>query len=456
MTMIVYKFLATTRASDISLPASSLGIEATMPEVANQCHLGNLDGQHWDSAGVLRAGLDYNGDLGTWEGRFGYCHDAWEGSAAIELACRLDPFFSYTTDGLPLEGTTLITCRPDLDSVGTMAILLLRKLGLVTTVDLMAGTPFRSLVDRIAQADKFSAGGVWRAMPLPTVEHPWPISTTGSVDSTQELVAINAICGDRKLSLEEKVAITALWLLGGDEVVGQQSIDVAQKIVRACGLGYYIDDYDVKVLGEDRYLRPSNPPKMINLEMVGDILQQARARAEQERVEMVDLLSCGFMPTEWLATENLRGFSGRPVEVRCTRTRDPREIVVHTEIAGDPSICSSCGSTLGHHDDCPNIPHTLSVVESTHRGALSVGYCLSPVVLAMNPAFTFQDGTVGRKFTLCRWNTTFLLRWGECVAALNALEPGGGGSPTIWGSRQAGPSDLTLEQVKAVILAHLG
>lgn len=448
--MTVYKFLATTRASDISLPASSLGIEATMPEVANQCYLGNLDGQHWDREGKLRAGLDYNGDLGVWEGRFGYCHDAWEGSAAIELACRLDPFFSYTTDGLPLEGTTLITCRPDLDSVGTMAILLLRKLGLVTTADLMAGTPFRSLVDRIAQADKFSAGGEWKATALPTVEHPWPISTTGSVDSTQELVAINAICGDRKLSLEEKVAITALWLLGGDEVVGQQSIDVAQKIVRACGLGYYIDDYDVKVLGEDRWVPAINPPKILNLEMVGDILQQARARAEQERYDMTDWLARGFNSTSF------RGAGLVGTAVLRHRDRDPREIIIATEIAGDPSICSSCGSTMGHHDDCPNIPHTLSVVESTHRGALSVGYCLSPVVLAMNPAFTFQDGTVGRKFTLCRWNTTFLPRWGECIAALNALEAGGGGSPTIWGSRQSSPSDLTLEQVKAVILAHLG
>jgi hypothetical protein len=96
----------------------------------------------------------------------------------------------------------------------------------------------------------------------------------------------------------------------------------------------------------------------------------------------------------------------------------------------------------------------IAVVESTHRAALSIGYSLAPVVVALNPAFKLGGGESHVKFTVCQFAGGFA-DIKSALAELASLEPGWGGSPTIGGSPQGVSSQLTIEQVIAVVEKHL-
>ncbi len=96
----------------------------------------------------------------------------------------------------------------------------------------------------------------------------------------------------------------------------------------------------------------------------------------------------------------------------------------------------------------------IAVVESTHRAATSVGYCLAPVVVARNPAFKLGGGESHVKFTICQFAGGFVdIR--TALAALAQRELGWGGSPTIGGSPQGVSSTLTTDHVVEVVVKHL-
>ncbi len=91
---------------------------------------------------------------------------------------------------------------------------------------------------------------------------------------------------------------------------------------------------------------------------------------------------------------------------------------------------------------------------SLDQGALGLGYRLAPVVLALNPAWTFPDGAQGRKYTLARWAE------GDCdldrvLAALEVLETGWGGQRGIKGSPQTRASGIPIEAVIAAMVSGL-
>ncbi|MEA3463777.1 MAG: hypothetical protein U9R14_01750 [Patescibacteria group bacterium] len=93
-------------------------------------------------------------------------------------------------------------------------------------------------------------------------------------------------------------------------------------------------------------------------------------------------------------------------------------------------------------------------VISTHRAATSIGYCMSPVVVALNPEFRFQGGEPHKKFTICQFTPGYVdLK--AVLAELAGLEQGWGGSPIIGGSPQGVSSTLTIEQVVEVVAKHL-
>lgn len=96
----------------------------------------------------------------------------------------------------------------------------------------------------------------------------------------------------------------------------------------------------------------------------------------------------------------------------------------------------------------------IAVVESTHRAALSIGYRLSPVVIALNPEFRFQGGEPSRKFTVCQFKTGYV-NLGKIASELANLEKGWGGSPTIIGSPQGSSSVLTVEQVAGIVRRNI-
>lgn len=96
----------------------------------------------------------------------------------------------------------------------------------------------------------------------------------------------------------------------------------------------------------------------------------------------------------------------------------------------------------------------IAVVESTHRAALSIGYALAPVVVALNPSFRQGPSEPCKKFTICQFSGGFA-DIKSALAELDTLEAGWGGSPTIGGSPQGVSSKLTIDEVVAVVEKHL-
>lgn len=219
----MYTFIAARSASDITDSAHTLGVEVTIPEVARQCWLGNVDGQHargeQDEIGLcLGLGLGMGAPA---PGSIGLPPRAWRGRAAVDIATEIQ---------MPPDGTVLATVRPDLDSVGAMAVLVLRRLGI--DLDHVA----RARVARVAEVDTFRPSAEWTPSALPTPDRPWP---TGAcpVDSTRELAHVAAICaprfGEATLPLSERVALVAVWLICGDDPVDDST---ATRILSACGV----------------------------------------------------------------------------------------------------------------------------------------------------------------------------------------------------------------------------
>ncbi len=156
-----------------STPVGVLGIEVTVPPLAARCKLGNLDPQHSGSGK--------------------------EDQAAIEAAMECE---------LPPDGAVLATVRPDVDSVGAMAIITIRARG-------ESLEPAMERVAEIARADKFARGGYPGPRPLPTRENPW--AESGAADATRSIAAIAAAVADFKVPMKDRVATMERWLLTGEE-----------------------------------------------------------------------------------------------------------------------------------------------------------------------------------------------------------------------------------------------
>lgn len=135
-----------------------LGIEVTIPGLALLCNQGNIDPQH-DGTGRT--------------------------TTAIEAALTAE---------LPPEGTTLATIRPDLDSIGAMAVLRMRTVA--DRIDLRR-------VQLIADADRFANG-------------PWHRGALDEAAINWELRGLGAIVGDFKIPVEYRVHAVITYLQGGD------------------------------------------------------------------------------------------------------------------------------------------------------------------------------------------------------------------------------------------------
>ncbi len=96
----------------------------------------------------------------------------------------------------------------------------------------------------------------------------------------------------------------------------------------------------------------------------------------------------------------------------------------------------------------------ITVVESTHRAATTVGYSLAPVVIALNPEMRIAGGEPHKKFTICQLNVGYV-DLSTVKAELNQFENGWGGSETIIGSPQGVSSKLAIEQVVGIVEKHL-
>jgi hypothetical protein len=279
-----------------------LGIEVTDRDLAEKCQLGNIDPQHTEG----------NLDL-----------------AAIEVAETIE-----LHDG----DITFATIRADLDSVGSMVLLTLRKEGIRITEEI------RTRLKKIADSDKFARGGWPGVRPLSTLKQNYEESAFPQ--DSQELSAIASAVSDSGLPLGMRVSILKEWILTGDEPV----------------------DY--------------------------------RKEVEKNRKELAHAIDNGEIKISTIAENKI------------------------------------------------------ALVESKHRAGTSVGYTQAPVVIVLNPEFSFHGNDPVRKFTISQFEHGYVdLK--AIFAELNEIEPGWGGSPTVGGSPQGISSDLTLNQVAQVVEKHI-
>jgi hypothetical protein len=191
------KFGEAARMKNQQLAAAGkiMGIEVTVPELAEYCDLGNIDPQH----------TDRNTDL-----------------AAIELAQTIE---------IPEGDVTFTTIRPDLDSIGSMALLTLRRDDFDFTSEML------NRIKRIADSDKFANGDWPGVRNLPTKQSMYENSDSPSDSET--LSAIAAATSDFKVSLEQKVEWLKDWIVSGQEPEGyrEQVIAERQKLADALESG---------------------------------------------------------------------------------------------------------------------------------------------------------------------------------------------------------------------------
>ena len=92
-----------------------------------------------------------------------------------------------------------------------------------------------------------------------------------------------------------------------------------------------------------------------------------------------------------------------------------------------------------------------TVVKSKLRAATSIGYTSSPVVVAVNPCFSFSGGQPHRKVTICQYNEGYV----DLKAVFARLGEGWGGSPTIGGSPQGIDCQTSIDEILAAITEEL-
>jgi hypothetical protein len=179
--------------NDSVLGDNTLGIEVTVPALAQRCRLGNIDPQHQPGG---------------------------DDRSAIETS--LDHF-------LPPVGATLVTIRPDLDAFGAMAILTVRAAG--NRLD----HALRERVRMAGQADRFDHGP-WpgpRAIPRSVQE------LTEALFESSAFSALAIAMNDSTLDPGERVEIAGNWLRHGavPEVYQQRAEARSESLFRALDAG---------------------------------------------------------------------------------------------------------------------------------------------------------------------------------------------------------------------------
>lgn len=362
-----------------------LGIEVTIPALASRCSLGNLD--HHGPEDTAETPCASEQAL-NWK--------------PLEVSCDQCCGNAVLGDGKPCgfcQGRgrwfqwpeAMATIRPDLDSIGAMAILAIRQEGVeigcqscaasnnvhegVEYICWCCGDKYDGIksllghrLDAVSRADKFTRGEYPGYQTLPTTENLWPVE--GAADSTRSLAAIGAAVADFKVTISERVEMMKKWLLTGKEP------GIADRFGIVCD-----SNVDLLVLENKTF-------------------ESYRGQVERERQELANALADG-------------------------------SIKVSTAAEGK-----------------------IAVVESTHRATTAVGYAHAPVVVALNPAFKLGLGEPHRKFTVCGYSAKYV-DIKSALVELSALEHGWGGSSTIGGSPQGISSSLTVEQVIEVISRHL-
>lgn len=193
------------RSTNNMIRPKTLGIEVTIPALADQCDLGNIDPQH-------------SGSLGDWQP---VPYEDFRGADALNRNPPRTAIEASIAYPLPEPDTTLATVRPDLDSIGAMAIFYIRQHRLNLDESITECKPLCDRVRAIAMADSFDRGAWPGPRPMPGRELIWPNDVDGGgLDDTRFLAAISAAVQDSSKPLQWRVELMAQWLLFGEEKKG--------------------------------------------------------------------------------------------------------------------------------------------------------------------------------------------------------------------------------------------
>ncbi len=214
---------------DIFAAGQVIGIEVTISALAKRCELGNIDPQHSDGDSNL---------------------------SAIEAALEIDSFWMDYDAPRDRPVIVMATVRPDLDSIGAMAVLEIRirswtpepePYGLPEYYEFDGKTARR--IRSVANLDKFNRGGWPGKRNLPTVENLWP-EEEPPIEAS-ELAAVAACVSDFREPIKDRVEAMEEWLLRGEIPDGYREKVMTERVelVRA------LEDGDIKIIeGADSHI----------------------------------------------------------------------------------------------------------------------------------------------------------------------------------------------------------
>jgi len=413
----MYSFEIVSARNPPSDPARTLGVEVTDATVAVLCGAGNIDGQHGEALRHMNYGTftERHGELARWDGR-----------AAVDIAER---------EGIPLPvderghaDVVFATTKPDVDSIAAMAVLVLKSKGLWPDEKTQptAYAEARARVRLIAERDNFSPGGGWVPRPLPTEKEPWPAGAA-PVEETEALAALGLICsprpGQTNYALPYRVLVAACWLLWG-----------TPPELESAALDAWGDPLDADVIGI-ACRAPQSAGSVSTAHGVALDLADASVRARVERTVLAHDVAEG------------------KTKIRVGLGESPASGMYYE---GDRT-------TLSLHEYESNYSYTgqqakFAVVDYTTGGALGVGYCLAPVVIATG--LPVEGG--GKKYTIAAWSPKYV-DFPSLLKLLNAAEAMAGGVPKwggnlksgIIGSPQTEGSVLTTDHVIQIVTGTL-
>lgn len=224
--MATYNFLVLdprkeARVAQLELLRKSapvIGIEVTIPDFAALC-LANIDPQHGggtaEEQAAIEATMSWVGPRARGEGWFLDGLRAWV-YPCPDCGDACEHYCTVTGMTIPEVPVTLATVRADLDSIGAMAVLELRR-ELATWVHL--GTTQTGFADRpdidlrismVAKSDKHGRGAWPGPRPLLRPGEKPEIESYSGVPA-----GLAAVVSDFKLPAEERVKRMKQWLLTG-------------------------------------------------------------------------------------------------------------------------------------------------------------------------------------------------------------------------------------------------
>jgi hypothetical protein len=157
----------------------------------------------------------------------------------------------------------------------------------------------------------------------------------------------------------------------------------------------------------------------------------------------------------WLVTGKERPVSGTDYR---EAVETEREKLIMAIEAGEINVSTFANGEItawGNHRLDEPVPGAMPIalVVSEHRAATMLGYCVSPLIVCINPAMRIGGGGPHTKVSVCQFEQGYC----DLVALAKELaetEPGWGGSKTFVGSPQGVSTSLSTSAILSAVHKH--